>query len=109
LRQDRFSILHDVPVHGAIPEYRSRRFSGVEVLSLPTPGHTPGSITYLIDIDGVRLAFTGDLMFGPGKVWSLAATQWTYSGLEGASASALSLALLADRQPDVILPSHGDP
>lgn len=112
LRQDKFSLLDDVPVHGAVPEYRVTSVGGargVDVTALPTPGHTPGSITYLIERAGRRLAFVGDLLYGPGKVWSLAATQWSYSGLEGAAASILSLDLLADRAPDLLLPSHGEP
>jgi glyoxylase-like metal-dependent hydrolase (beta-lactamase superfamily II) len=109
VRQDRFSVLHDVPVHGAVPEYRATRFGGVEVTALPMPGHTLGSLGYLAELDGRRIAFTGDLLYGPGKVWSLAATQWSYTGLEGAAASVLSLDLLADRAPDLVLPSHGEP
>jgi glyoxylase-like metal-dependent hydrolase (beta-lactamase superfamily II) len=109
LRQDRFSLLEDVPVHGTVPEYRTAGFGGFEVTTVPTPGHTLGSVTYLVDSDGSRLAFTGDLIHGPGTVWSLSATQWSYTGLEGAAASVLSLDLLADREPDLVLPSHGRP
>ncbi|MFL6056234.1 MAG: MBL fold metallo-hydrolase [Actinoallomurus sp.] len=109
LRQDRFSLLDDVPVHGVVPEYRTSRFGGIEITTLPTPGHTLGSVTYLAEFDGTRMAFTGDLIHGPGTVWSLSSMQWSYSGLEGAAASVLSLDLLADRAPDLVLPSHGRP
>jgi glyoxylase-like metal-dependent hydrolase (beta-lactamase superfamily II) len=109
LRQDRFSLLDDVPVHGVAPEYRTTRFGGVDVTALPTPGHTLGSVTYLAELDGRRMAFSGDLLYGPGTVWSLASMQWSYTGLEGAAASVLSLDLLAEREPDVVLPSHGRP
>jgi glyoxylase-like metal-dependent hydrolase (beta-lactamase superfamily II) len=109
LRQDKFSLLEDVPVHGVVPEYRPTRIGGFDVTAMPTPGHTLGSVSYLVETGGDRLAFTGDLLYGPGKVWSLAATQWSYSGLEGAAASVLSLDLLADRSPGLVLPSHGEP
>jgi glyoxylase-like metal-dependent hydrolase (beta-lactamase superfamily II) len=109
LRQDRFSLLDDVPVHGTVPEYRTARFGGVDITTLPTPGHTLGSVSYLAVLDGKRMAFTGDLLHGEGKVWSLSSMQWSYGGLEGAAASALSLSLLADREPDLVLPSHGRP
>jgi glyoxylase-like metal-dependent hydrolase (beta-lactamase superfamily II) len=66
-------------------------------------------VSYLVEVDGRRVAFAGDLIYGPGKVWSLAATQWSYTGMEGAAATALSLQLLADRSPDLVLPSHGRP
>ena len=55
------------------------------------------------------LAFTGDLVYGDGKVWSLAATQWSYAGSKGQEATIVSLAALAKRQPALVLPSHGEP
>lgn len=109
LRQDRFSLLEDVAVHGTVPEYRTTRFGGFDVTTVPTPGHTLGSVSYLVEADGRRMAFTGDLVHGAGTVWSLATMQWTYTGLEGAAASVISLDLLAEQQPDLVLPSHGRP
>ena len=76
---------------------------------MPTPGHTVGSVTYLVDVDGRRLAFSGDLVHGDGKVWSLAATQWSYSGIEGLAATFFSCGVLARKEPDVLLPAHGEP
>src|SRR3954454_19335934 len=38
LRQDRFSLLEQVPVTGTVAEYRRRRYGGVDVFALPTPG-----------------------------------------------------------------------
>jgi glyoxylase-like metal-dependent hydrolase (beta-lactamase superfamily II) len=76
---------------------------------LPTPGHTPGSLSLLAEVDGQRLAFTGDLIAAPGKVRSLAAMQWTYSGAEGAAAAIASLFDLKDAGPSLLLPSHGAP
>lgn len=109
LRQDRFSLLEPVPVTGVVPEYRTRRFGGVDVTTVPTPGHTLGSVSYVVNFDGRRLAFTGDLIHGPGTVWSLAATQWSYTALEGVKATVLSLYEMGARRPDLVLPSHGDP
>src|SRR4051794_32361522 len=54
LRQDRFSLLDDVPVHGAVPEYRTTRVGGVDVFAMPTPGHTLGSVSYFAELDGRR-------------------------------------------------------
>jgi glyoxylase-like metal-dependent hydrolase (beta-lactamase superfamily II) len=109
LRQDRFSLLEPVPVTGVMGDYRSRRFGDVDVLTIPTPGHTPGSVSYLVELGGRRLVFSGDLIAGPGKVWSLAATQWTYTGIEGVGSTILSALDLRDRSPDVLLPAHGEP
>jgi glyoxylase-like metal-dependent hydrolase (beta-lactamase superfamily II) len=105
LHTDRFSLLESVPVTGVLSDYSRRRIGHVEVLTLPTPGHTPGSVTYLID----GYAFTGDLLHSPGKVWSAAALQWSYVGLEGAAMTMASLVQLLDYQPRALMPSHGSP
>jgi len=73
LRQDRFTLLEPVEVTGTMPEYRTRRVGHLDITTVPTPGHTTGSATYLVDHGGRRLAFTGDLIHGPGSVWSAAA------------------------------------
>jgi glyoxylase-like metal-dependent hydrolase (beta-lactamase superfamily II) len=109
LLQDRFSLLDPVPVAGTVDEYRTRRYGDFDVYTLPTPGHTVGSVSYLVKVGGQRLAFSGDLLYGEGKVWSLAATQWTYTEVEGQRATYLSLGVLAQHRPDLLLPSHGDP
>jgi len=109
LREDRFSLLEPVAIAGVVDEYRRRRYGGVELYALPTPGHTVGSVSYLAELGGRRFAFTGDLIYGDGQVWSLAATQWTYTGVEGQIATSLSLAVVAGREPDLLLPSHGEP
>ncbi|HUQ22612.1 MAG TPA: MBL fold metallo-hydrolase [Gaiellaceae bacterium] len=109
LRQDRYSLLEQVPVAGVVAEYRTRAYGAVEAYVLPTPGHTVGSVTYLVERGGERLAFSGDLVHGDGKVWSLAATQWSYSGIEGLAATNFSCGVLAGHAPDRLLPSHGEP
>lgn len=109
LREDRFSLLEPVAVTGVAAEYRRERYGGVELFTLPTPGHTIGSVSYFAEIDGRLVAFTGDLLYGEGKLWSLAATQWTYTGVEGQIATSISCALVAEREPDLLLPSHGEP
>jgi glyoxylase-like metal-dependent hydrolase (beta-lactamase superfamily II) len=109
MRQYRFSLLEPVPVHDVVPEYRTRVYAGTPVEVLPTPGHTTGSVSYLVERAGRRLAFTGDLVYAPGKVWSLAATQWSYSDTEGPAMTVLSCHQLLARDLDVLLPSHGRP
>jgi glyoxylase-like metal-dependent hydrolase (beta-lactamase superfamily II) len=42
-------------------------------------------------------------------VWSLAATQWSYTGMEGLAMTHVSCGVLAREEPDVLLPSHGEP
>lgn len=106
-RQDRFSLLGPIPVAGLLRDYDTVEFAGLSLTVLPTPGHTLGSITLLAAVDGARCAFTGDLIYAPGKLWSLAATQWSYNGAEGVAASIPSLVALKAHTPDRLLPSHG--
>lgn len=107
-RQDRFSLLGSVPVTGTLADYATFGFEDLELHVLPTPGHTVGSISIAVDIGGRRIVFSGDILAGPGKVWSLAATQWTYNGGEGIPATIASLLDLRERRVDLLLPSHGE-
>ena len=109
LRQDRFSLLSGAPATGWVREYDWAEHGGFRVLSVPTPGHTVGSETYLVRVNGRLLAFCGDLIYGPGQVWSLAATQWSYSGCEGLIATMSSCHELARHEAEVLFPSHGEP
>lgn len=106
-RQDRYSPLADIPVSGSLLDYAEYIFAGIKVRVWPTPGHTTGSVTLEMTVDGQKLAFTGDLIFDKGKVVSLAATQWTYNGGEGLPYTVLSLLFLKDQHFDYLLPSHG--
>ena len=108
VREDRFTITKSVPVTGTLPEYRTSWYGGRPFTVVPLPGHTVGSVGLITRVDGRRVAFTGDLIAGPGKLWSLAATQWSYAGAEGLAATVLSLHDLRDRKPDAVAPSHGD-
>ncbi len=109
VRQDRFSLLESVPVAGTLQDYETRLFGGYSIMVIPTPGHTTGSISLLVEIHGQRILFSGDLIYAQGKAFSLSATQWTYNGAEGVAAGLASLLDLQDRQIDLLLPSHGDP
>jgi glyoxylase-like metal-dependent hydrolase (beta-lactamase superfamily II) len=106
-RQDRFSILSSVPVTGTLEDYSVRTFNGIEFHILPTPGHTVGSISIAAELDREKLCFTGDLIYEGRKVWSLAATQWTYNGGEGLPYHILSLLSLKERKFERLFPSHG--
>ena len=68
-----------------VAEYRTRRYRRPStIFTLPTPGHTIGSVTYLVErrrVGDSPSAATSST--APGKVWSLAATQWSYTGMEG--------------------------
>jgi glyoxylase-like metal-dependent hydrolase (beta-lactamase superfamily II) len=107
-RQDRFSILSSVEIAGTLKDYSVHTFDSRTYEILPTPGHTTGSISVATKLKDEKLCFTGDLIYQGGRLWSLAATQWTYNGGEGIPYHVLSLLSLKEKGFDVLLPSHGE-
>lgn len=106
-RQDRFSILTSVYAD-RLQDYKKYLYLGMEFQILPTPGHTIGSISIVCEVERKKIAFTGDLIYDRGKLWSLAATQWSYNGGEGLPYTILSLLQIQDEGIDWMLPSHGN-
>ena len=80
---------------------------------LETPGHTDGSVSYLIDVDGKRFAFTGDLIYDEGKIWELYSLQKgqqtsDYHGFLGARDELKeSLEKVRQASPTALIPTHG--
>ncbi len=79
-----------LPIHG-----------GIRVLH--TPGHTPGSLCFLMERSGAM--FTGDTIFSDGKRMSRSVP---FPGYDG-DAYARSLARLADTRFEAALGGHGKP
>lgn len=107
VRNDFFSLTRNVPVAASLHDYDTFRWRGVEFQIQPTPGHTPGSITLVADVDGHKVAFSGDLMHSPGKVQTLYDLQYYYQEHEGVDLSIYSLGELAKLKPALLCPSHG--
>jgi glyoxylase-like metal-dependent hydrolase (beta-lactamase superfamily II) len=88
----------DVPLRG-----RHTDEHGVEVI--PTPGHSPGAVCYLVPGAAGRYLFTGDTLFANAE------GQWFAGYIEGfhrpedAATIAASLRILADLAPDVVVSS----
>jgi glyoxylase-like metal-dependent hydrolase (beta-lactamase superfamily II) len=84
-----------------------------KITVLPTPGHTDGSVSYLVEVDGRRVVFCGDALYDVGQVWDIHSlqkgTQTTdYHGFLGARAQlAKSLAAVKATKCDCLVPSHG--
>jgi glyoxylase-like metal-dependent hydrolase (beta-lactamase superfamily II) len=78
-----------------------------------TPGHTDGSVTYLVEIDGEITAFCGDAIYDDGRIWELYSLQKgtgtsDYHGFLGARPQLTeSLRRLAAARPRRLVPSHG--
>lgn len=89
------------------------RYGAASVSVLETPGHTDGSVTYLIDVDGKRFAFTGDLIYDEGQIWELYSLQKgqqtsDYHGFLGAREELReSLEKVRESSPNALIPTHG--
>ncbi|MFH1569659.1 MAG: MBL fold metallo-hydrolase [Gemmatimonadota bacterium] len=101
------SLGESVAVAAALEDYETFQWGRWSLEVLPTPGHTLGSLTLVGQIDGVRVAFTGDLMHAGGRLYQLHAMEYEYGDLTGAHWVALSMDALGRRRIDLALPSHG--
>jgi glyoxylase-like metal-dependent hydrolase (beta-lactamase superfamily II) len=85
------------PVDVAFEE-RETHLGNVELI--PTPGHSPGSVCFLVSSPtGRKYLFTGDSIFPDGDGWG------TYASRGQRVTLAASLQLLRDLAADVILSS----
>lgn len=91
-------------------------WEGIPIRALATPGHTDGSLTYLVEFDGKTIAFIGDLLCGDGQIWEFYSLQKAFLGMRadywgfggGASQLLESAKTLLSFKPDLLIPSHGD-
>ena len=67
MRNDFNTITRNIPVDRPLVDYSTFRWNKAEFFVLPAPGHTLGSIALLANVDGKRVAFSGDLMYAPGR------------------------------------------
>lgn len=109
MKNDFFSLTQNVPVAALLRDYATFRWGDSEIFVQPTPGHTPGSITLVSQVDGKKVAFSGDLMHSAGKVKTLYDLQYYYQEHEGVDFSIYSLTELTKLKPDLLCPSHGRP
>lgn len=91
-------------------------WEGLPIRVLDTPGYTRGAVTYLIEIDGKPIAFTGDLLYGDGQILDLYSFQdaipelgmMAYHGYAARLADLItSLRRIAAEQPALIVPARG--
>ncbi len=91
-------------------------FPAGDLQVMQTPGYTRGSVSYWGDIDGKRIVFCGDLMYGNGKLLDFYPLQdripeakiGGYHGYAARMADLIdSLRRIADLKPDLLVPSRG--
>lgn len=76
---------------------------------IDTPGHTKGSVSYMVEADGREFCFSGDLVIAGGYIHNLYSMQWIYLQNPGMDSSLVSIDRISLSDPDLLLPSHGPP
>ncbi|MFH1744309.1 MAG: MBL fold metallo-hydrolase [bacterium] len=95
-------------------------WEGIPIQVLDTPGYTRGAVSYLVELDSKRIAFTGDLIYGDGKLIDWYSLQDGVKGaIQGSDLRGYhgyasrgyelieSLRQVAAQQPDLIVPARG--
>lgn len=92
----------------------SFKWGNATISATETPGHTDGSLSYIIDIDGARYILSGDVIYDKGQIWELYSLQkgettTDYHGFLGSRKELKqSLLKLKEISPKAIVPSHGN-
>jgi glyoxylase-like metal-dependent hydrolase (beta-lactamase superfamily II) len=106
---DFFAPTANLPVDRVLADDEVFSWEGIELRVVPAPGHTKGSVAFVGEIDGRRVAFAGDVIHHAARPWTLFDLEWAYGQQTGLGSLSLTLQTLAELGLDRILPSHGSP
>ena len=108
--------VQSIPVNRTVREGDTITWTDLTVRVLDTPGYTRGAVSYLVELGGQKVAFTGDLIRDDGKLQDLfslqdaipAAKIGGYHGWAGRLGELVaSLDRIAGEKPDVLVPLRG--
>jgi glyoxylase-like metal-dependent hydrolase (beta-lactamase superfamily II) len=110
-----FTLRASVPVTRTVKGGDVHEWEGLKFQVIETPGHTDGAVTYIVALGAKRVAFTGDLIFGPGQIWEIYSLQKRFPGMRGdywgfggaVEDVKASLNRVLQYKPDLLIPSHG--
>ncbi|RUV60632.1 MBL fold metallo-hydrolase [Mesorhizobium sp. M5C.F.Ca.IN.020.29.1.1] len=104
-----FSLGENLAVDAVLEDYCTFIWKEYEFRVLPSKGHTYGMISLITDVDGKKIAFTGDLMTSNGKLYQLHAMEYSYGDLLGVEFTMQSILALKKQNVQTAYPSHGEP
>ncbi|WP_425618278.1 MBL fold metallo-hydrolase [Anatilimnocola sp. NA78] len=96
-----------IPLDKTFDHNEKFTWSGTEITCLHTPGHSPGSMTYLIRRDGKSIGFSGDVMHDGAKFVTWFDTEWDYGFAKGIDTLLDSVKALSGQDLDLMSPAHG--
>jgi len=111
-------LAEPVGVDATVSEGQPVSWGPATIGVLATPGHTDGSVSYLVETDGKRIIFSGDCIYDEGQLWNVHSLQkgfqkngagvGDYHGFLGAREElAESLRRIKAAGPEGLIPSHG--
>lgn len=109
-------LAQPLPVAQSVRGGETLTWKDLSIRVLDTPGFTTGAVTYLLEVDGQRIACTGDVLYGDGKILDLYSFQeaipeldvWAYHGYAARIAELIaSLRRIAAAQPTILVPARG--
>ncbi|MGH7247320.1 MAG: MBL fold metallo-hydrolase, partial [Pseudomonadota bacterium] len=109
-------LVEPIPLSKTVREGDTIHWRDLDIRVLATPGYTRGAVSYLIGIDGRRIACVGDLIYGDGKFLDLYSLQDAipqvgedgYHGYASRASDVLaSLRKVAAWKPDMLIPARG--
>jgi glyoxylase-like metal-dependent hydrolase (beta-lactamase superfamily II) len=107
-------LAESVPVTDTYKEGDIIQWNDARISAFHTPGHTDGSLSYLVEVDGSTFAFCGDVIYDKGQIWELYSLQkgettTDYHGFLGSRKELKgSLLKLKALNPAALIPSHGN-
>jgi len=111
----RHVLAEPVRVDAAYKDGEAFAWGPAKITMLATPGHTDGSASYIVEVDGLRVAFVGDAIYDEGQVYDLHSMQkgnkfvCDYHGFLGTREALIAgLNRVKDAGPSVLIPSHGN-
>jgi len=113
LRPHHLMLAEPVGVDATVAGGQTLEWGAARLRVLDTPGHTDGSVSYVVDVDGRRVAFCGDAIYDTGRLWEIHSLQkgtvtTDYHGFLGAREQlAGSLGRIKAARPATLVPSHG--
>src|SRR4051794_11952431 len=108
---DLYAPVEPIAVAGDLRDYAEITLAGIDVRVVPLPGATPTQIGLVLRTPrgGRLVAFSAETVHSPGRVPRLAPLQYDYNDLIGAVNVAFSGDLLRGLEPELLLPSLGEP
>ena len=83
------------------------KWRGHQIHCLSTPGHSPGSMTYVTGEEAKKVAFTGGVIHDGAKMTTWFDTEWDYGFAKGIDTLIASVKRLSEEKLDLVLPSSG--